>query len=108
MSRRLVMTKATSHQDMRTAYREMSPARAFILIELLTVIAVLSPLVTVLMPSLASAKRRAKPVVCIARPRTLGRGWHVYAMEDSDIAPPGPMDIRNRSRDWRPEVPAAM
>lgn len=54
-------------------------ARAVTLLELLIVIAILSLLMAVLIPSLAGARREAKAAVCMTRLRELGGALHFYA-----------------------------
>jgi len=60
-----------------------SSRRAFTLIELLIVVTILSLLVAILLPSLASAKAMAKAIVCTTNLRSIATAWHVY-LTDSD------------------------
>ena len=54
----------------RAAGRGQRPRRAFTLLELLIVLAILSLLVSVLIPSLQKAKELAREVICVDRERT--------------------------------------
>lgn len=74
---------------------------AFTLIELLVVIAVLALLVSIMMPSLAKARRMARTVVCRVHLRGYGQATEMYAADndgvmmdsyrhlDSDVGVPG-------------------
>ncbi len=57
--------------------------RAFTLIELLAVVAIIGLLIAILLPSLARARNQAKEVVCLANVGGLGRASAAYAAGDS-------------------------
>lgn len=61
---------------------------AFTLIELLTVIAILTLLIGILVPSLSAARRRAKANVCLSKLKGLGTAFVVYLNENKDTFPP--------------------
>ena len=61
--------------------------RAFTLIELLVVIAILALLLSVLMPSIAEAKRLAVGVKCLSNLRQIGLMTHNYFAENNDWIP---------------------
>jgi prepilin-type N-terminal cleavage/methylation domain-containing protein/prepilin-type processing-associated H-X9-DG protein len=63
-------------------------ARAFTLIELLTVVAIISLLISILMPSLSRARDQAKSVHCLARLKDFGNGLASYENVYRDILPP--------------------
>ncbi len=65
-------------------------SRAFTLIELLVVVAIIGLLISILLPSLARARRSAKSVKCLSNLRTLGQGVVTYASESRDGLP-GPL-----------------
>lgn len=63
--------------------------RAFTLIEILVVVAIIALLVSILMPSLAAARRQARITVCITSLRTIGQGTYYYAQASKDDLPAG-------------------
>jgi prepilin-type N-terminal cleavage/methylation domain-containing protein len=61
----------------------------FTLIELLIVIAIIAILAAILMPVLASAKRRALQIQCTSNYRQVGVALHMYLDDHNDWLPPG-------------------
>lgn len=60
-----------------------SPRAGFTLIELLVVIAIIGILASMLLPALASSKRKSQGVVCLNNTRQFAMFWRLYA-EDFD------------------------
>ena len=60
----------------------------FTLIELLVVIAIIALLVSILMPSLSSARRQAKAGVCLSNLKRLATGMLIYVNNNRDKFPP--------------------
>jgi prepilin-type N-terminal cleavage/methylation domain-containing protein/prepilin-type processing-associated H-X9-DG protein len=69
--------------------RQTHTRRAFTLIEVLVVVAIIALLVAILLPSLASAKRQSKIVVCQTNLHQLGLGIASYANQQR-VIPFGP------------------
>jgi prepilin-type N-terminal cleavage/methylation domain-containing protein len=75
----LVNSIATTHRR--------SAARGFTLIELLVVIAIIAILAALLLPALASAKRKAKLSQCQSNFHQIGVACNVYANDYNDLFP---------------------
>jgi prepilin-type N-terminal cleavage/methylation domain-containing protein len=63
------------------------PARAFSLVELLVVIAVIAVLTAMLLPALARAREQARQTQCAAQLRQLGQALHLYANANAGSLP---------------------
>ncbi|MDX2146788.1 MAG: prepilin-type N-terminal cleavage/methylation domain-containing protein [Planctomycetota bacterium] len=72
-----------------------SGGRGFTLVELLVVLAIVSLLISMLMPSLGGAREAARNVVCQTRLKQLVVAWTMYAGEHRDYAMP--MSVRAQS-----------
>ena len=59
--------------------------RAFTLVELLVVVAIIALLVSILLPALGKARESAKQSMCLSNQRTLGQAWFAYAMDNRNI-----------------------
>jgi prepilin-type N-terminal cleavage/methylation domain-containing protein/prepilin-type processing-associated H-X9-DG protein len=66
----------------------MKRNHAFSLIELLVVLAIIAILTSILLPSLAGARRHARRVVCGTRLAQLGHAFHMYAFDYAGQAMP--------------------
>ncbi len=74
----------------------------FTLIELLVVVAIIAVLISILLPSLAGARKQAKQVLCLTNVRSIGEASSFYAQEYNDWV------IANENQDGvmpRPGVP---
>jgi prepilin-type N-terminal cleavage/methylation domain-containing protein len=66
--------------------------RGFTLVELLVVVAIVSMLLAMLMPSLSRARAQSRVSVCLSNLREIGLGVQAYAAQYNDAIPRGPAD----------------
>ena len=66
----------------------MHRKKAFTLVEVLVVIAVIALLAGLLLPALSSAKNRAHTAACLNNKKQLQLAWHLYAGDHDDKMPP--------------------
>lgn len=78
------------------------PAPAFTLIELLVVVAIIALLISILLPSLHTARAQGRQAKCQSNARQIALGWLTYAAEHNDTLPAGTNDYYNRRTRRRP------
>ena len=77
------------------------PRRAFTLIELLTVIAIIGILAAILIPTVGAVRQKARSADCISRLRQLGIAVRLFSDENKGMAPPW------RGKVTDPSIPGA-
>ncbi|HOW17547.1 MAG TPA: type II secretion system protein [Phycisphaerae bacterium] len=94
-------------------------SRAFTLIELLVVVAIIALLVSILLPSLATAREQAKTAVCLSRLKNLGNAEKAYEAENRGFLAGSPLttgyhlahyqpNLGLSSGNWKPGLPVNM
>lgn len=68
----------------RTAPRGNPCAAAFTLVELLVVVAIVTLLVSILLPALGTARERARRVQCASNLRQIGAAWLMYLDQEAN------------------------
>ncbi len=80
-------------------YRSLFPPRhthrrsAFTLIELLVVVAIISLLMSILVPSLSRARQQAKSTVCLTRLNEFMKGLTAYGTDHNFLLPPATYEV---------------
>ena len=64
--------------------REGPPTRAFTLLEVLVVVAIIALLVAILLPSLDQARQHVRRVTCQANLRQIAQAWEMYLRDSHD------------------------
>lgn len=92
---------------MRRGRRSITPDdpdfRAFSLMELLVVVAIVGVLAALLLPTLGNGKAQARRVQCVSQLGQWGKALHLYASENDDATPRRGQGVRPLTRLDRPE-----
>ncbi len=75
-------------------------SKAFTLIELLVVIAIIALLVSILVPSLASARELGRRTVCLMNLKSMGTGFQSYIADNVEFVPPCYYSVQPASGSW--------
>jgi prepilin-type N-terminal cleavage/methylation domain-containing protein/prepilin-type processing-associated H-X9-DG protein len=77
-----IVSAERSHPDLlRQRDRCLPSERAFTLLEVLVVVAIISLLVAILLPSLAKARWQTRHLLCQTDLANLGKAWHEYLVD---------------------------
>jgi prepilin-type N-terminal cleavage/methylation domain-containing protein/prepilin-type processing-associated H-X9-DG protein len=68
--------------------------RAFSLLELLVVVAVIVVLLAILLPALGKVRDRNRTAACLANLKRIGTALHLYAADNKDYTPPRGVDSK--------------
>jgi len=63
--------------------------RAFTLVELLVVVAVIALLISVLLPAISGARQAGIATVSLSQMRQIGTGWATYCLDEDEVIVPG-------------------
>lgn len=89
----------------------MKAPRAFTLLELLLVIAMVALLAGLIVSGLSGAKARVRAAACLNHLRQWGAAVHLYAADHEDYLPPEGVaapGLTSRSKGWYTALPAVM
>jgi general secretion pathway protein G len=97
------------------SFQTMPLKRAFSLVELMVVIAIVGILVAIIFPVVVGAKRRAKVSACLSNESQIGKAVLLYSNDNDDLFPYAvdatdkyASDIWNSHLDWKAQIPTML
>ena len=82
-----------SRPAFRSAFCTQHSSRAFTLVELLVVVAIVTTLLSIMLPSLRQARKQARATVCKSNLHQLHLANSSYAVENRDLYVPAASDM---------------
>ncbi len=70
-------------------------SRAFSLVELIVVAAIICVLLAILLPALGHIREKSRSAACLSNLRQIGAALHLYASDNNDYTPPRGIDSGN-------------
>jgi type II secretory pathway pseudopilin PulG len=102
----LTMTSGNTKQHLTSVRPATSPAKrsscGFSLVDLIVSLAVITTLITILLPSLSKAQEAARRVGCASNMRQIGMALQMYAYENNDQLPESAF-LDESSRQYSPQ-----
>lgn len=102
----IILPTQIRYKNFYNRWENHGSCRGFTLVELLVVLAVVSLLMSILLPALRRARAKGREIVCAANLRTWGNAFYIYANDNDHTLPHTDDRARNRPEDvYSPDHP---